>query len=876
MWMRLLGALLLSTSLALTACGGGSNTDPDDTNDPGDPNDPDDPNDPHDSNDPDDPDDPDGPDPDDPEDPPARKVTVQVDWLPTEADGQSTGVTVTLWVENEYRGELVITEPGAFAFDHEFSAGTRYELSVAINVNNLDYEGICRFVDAPSAYAFTFAEPVTHELLCRRVAKIAVAVQGLSGANTVGLTLDTDERANSVAVPFSSDVGNATVDLGGQWVNGDYTLSVSRQPAAFERCLIADPESTASPASSLSFAFDAFEDLTLSVSCEQLPPPEPGWTETPVEALFKAVQLSWRPIEGATFTILDAPVGQRSIILGSTGAPTFTIPVSLHLPPLPRVVIRACAGDGNCTDSAPLELETALTDAQKERLIGYLKPETPVANARFGAATAVTLDGQWMAVGAPDEPVDADNSGAVYLFRREASGWSLVSRTDLSGFGTANRGHGFGTSVSIVIKDGFPVIAVGVPRNAIRCTGVSWGIDCLTAPDNQSAPDSGAVYVLRHATGSTQLMAAIKPHNTHADGAFGASVALSQDALYLVVGAPGDRGAQSGPVTGARNNPPPGGFTTNLVGSASLADSGAVFVFTGDGSSNLNYQQTAYIKDPMAMTQDAMMEGSELSLGGGGLRFGTSMALSPTGRWLVVGSPGDRSLALGVFTTPLGNRGSITTAPVQTGSASVWAFEPGPAWSIRAWLRGEVPTDSDSRFGEAVAVGFSPELARLTVAAGAPLTHVQADSGKVFLYQGFDLDGFTSGADLLQPHTATDLSETAGPLIGGAGERLGSSVSFGGDGSFLAVGLGGADRVRLLRTTGLDFLPVGIAEAGGVNVRRKFDVNMTGFGTSVALSHDARTLVVGAPGENCSGGGFSLQRESCGATVTNAGAVFVH
>ncbi|TKB53217.1 MAG: hypothetical protein E8D50_07930, partial [Nitrospira sp.] len=111
-------------------------------------------------------------------------------------------------------------------------------------------------------------------------------------------------------------------------------------------------------------------------------------------------------------------------------------------------------------------------------------------------------------------------------------------------------GDGFGYSLALAGD----TLVVGAPGEASAATGING-----TQGDN-SAVNSGAVYIFTRTNGVWSQQAYLKASNTEADDVFGWSLALAGETL--VVGAPGEASAD-------------GDQTDN-----SAQDSGAVYVFT--------------------------------------------------------------------------------------------------------------------------------------------------------------------------------------------------------------------------------------------------------------------------------------------------------
>jgi hypothetical protein len=147
---------------------------------------------------------------------------------------------------------------------------------------------------------------------------------------------------------------------------------------------------------------------------------------------------------------------------------------------------------------------------------------------------------------------------------------------------------------------------VGARYESSNATGINGD-----QADN-SAANSGAVYVFTRTGSSWAQQAYIKASNTGANDVFGLSVSLSGDTL--AVGAFGEASNAMGINGNEADN--------------STSNSGAVYVFTRTGST---WAQQAYVKASNTEAND---------------RFGGSVSLS--GDTLVVGAFGEASNATGI------------------------------------------------------------------------------------------------------------------------------------------------------------------------------------------------------------------------------------
>ena len=223
-----------------------------------------------------------------------------------------------------------------------------------------------------------------------------------------------------------------------------------------------------------------------------------------------------------------------------------------------------------------------------------LRPtELAINSAQFGSIFDIDADVSNIAVGVPDIN---NGAGGVYIFSRTATGWSEV----LVAPNVLENEDAFGSSVALS-TDGV-VLAVGATGEESSATGIN-GDDL----DN-TAPNSGAVFVYSKTQDVWQREAYIKASNTDADDNFGFSVDLSRHGNTLAVGTPYEKSASIGINGDQQDN--------------SLRFAGAVYVFGRDV--NLQWSQQAYIKVGSDLSDDSM-----------GVGFGEEVILSDAGPLLV-------------------------------------------------------------------------------------------------------------------------------------------------------------------------------------------------------------------------------------------------
>jgi hypothetical protein len=375
---------------------------------------------------------------------------------------------------------------------------------------------------------------------------------------------------------------------------------------------------------------------------------------------------------------------------------------------------------------------------------GYLKASNSEAGDNFGMSVAIS--GDTVAVGAPGEASNgtgpANNSaasaGAVYVFTRSAGAWTQQAYLKAS---IVDAGDSFGTAVA-VSGDTLVVGATGEDSNA---TGVGG-----TQLDN-SAADSGAVYVFARSAGLWTEQAYVKASNTGAGDQFGATVALDVDTV--AVGSRFEDSNAAG-VGGNQND-------------ESSSNAGAVYIFTRSGAA---WAQQAYLK---ASTTDA------------GDEFGSSVALS--GDTLAIGARREDSNGVGV------NPGPGAESDNSLGeSGAVYIFNRSSgAWTQQAYIKASNAGAGDE-FGTSVAldantlaVGAPLEDSNATGINGSQTNNAATNSGSVYVYTRVG-STWTQGTYLKAANTDSDdqfgasLSLSDGTLTAGAPGEDSSATGIGG------------------------------------------------------------------------------------------------
>lgn len=457
----------------------------------------------------------------------------------------------------------------------------------------------------------------------------------------------------------------------------------------------------------------------------------------------------------------------------------------------------------------------------------YIKASNTSPYDAFGISIAIS--GDTLVVGADGEDssaigIDGDQgndsgpgSGAVYVFVRNGTQWSQQAYIKAS---NTNSGDSFGISVD-VSGDTLVVGAIGEDSNA---TGVNGD------QANNSAADSGAVYVFKRNGTEWIQQAYIKSSNTQENDYFGLEVAISGDTL--VVGGRYEDSSATG-VDGDQND-------------NSAQDAGAVYVFTRDAEV---WSQQAYIKASNTEAGDA---------------FGRSVAIS--GDTLVVGSAED-SNATGIN----GNQSDNSA----NAAGAVYVFNRnGALWSQQAYIKASNTNERDL-FGYSVAISGDTLVATAPV-EGSAATGVNGDQS--------DNSLVNAGAAYVFTRSDTAWSQQAYLKASNTDDRDVFGWSAGISGDLVVVGSEREDGA----TTGIngDETDNSLTDAGAAYVfnrsgttwsqREYVKASNTGyldyFGWLVAVSDG--TVIVSATGEESNATG--VNGNQIDNSVPNAGAVYVY
>jgi hypothetical protein len=349
--------------------------------------------------------------------------------------------------------------------------------------------------------------------------------------------------------------------------------------------------------------------------------------------------------------------------------------------------------------------------------ISYLKAPNNSDGDNFGFSVAISSD--IIAVGAPFESsattsiingsnlTSADNNGngngAVYVFRRNGSGWQheayLKAPNNPQGteFGYFSPIFGYSISVSD------DTIVVGTPNERSSTTNIINGSDLSST--NNSGFCFGAVYVFKCIGKNWSHEAYLKAPNGSYGDEFGNKVAISGDTI--VVGAHNEESSTTSIINGSDLS-----ATNNITWA-----NGAAYVFRRNGKI---WKHEAYLKAPNSHTQ---------------IFFGSSVSISED--TIVIGAPYENSTTTSIITGS--DLSSSNNNGISNGAAYVFK-RTGSIWSHEAYLK--APNNSNY-----FSFGYSVSISDDTIVIGAPLENSTSTS----IISGSDLsstnnEGSNNGA----------------------------------------------------------------------------------------------------------------------------------
>jgi hypothetical protein len=427
----------------------------------------------------------------------------------------------------------------------------------------------------------------------------------------------------------------------------------------------------------------------------------------------------------------------------------------------------------------------------------------------FGESVALSADGDTALIGGP---TDNAGKGAAWVFTRSGSTWTQQGEK-LTGAGETGEGT-FGESVALSADGGTALIG------GLR--------------DNSRA---GAAWVFtRSGSTWTQQGEKLTGGGETEEGRFGSTVALSEHGDTALIGGPTDNSragaawvftrsgstwTQQGEKLTGTSETGAGEFGSSVAlaadggtalagGPADNSGAGAVWVFTRSGST---WTQ-----------QGGKLTGSSETGAG---EFGSSVALSADGGTALIGGPADNS-----------------------GAGAVWVFtRSGSTWTQQGGKLTGSGESGEGKFGLSVALSADGNTALI----GGPEDDTATGAAWVF----------TRSGGVWSPQ---------GPKLTGGEEgngEFGVLVALSADGNTALVG-GWNDN----STQGAAWVFTrsgGVWSQQGPKLTGTGETGRGGFGTSVALSADGNTALIGGPGDNAATGAAWVFTRT-GSTWTQQGS----
>jgi hypothetical protein len=291
-------------------------------------------------------------------------------------------------------------------------------------------------------------------------------------------------------------------------------------------------------------------------------------------------------------------------------------------------------------------LEASGSPAADETLVEQkpkLTAEGEAPEGRLGRSVALSSDGSTLVVGAPK-----DGGGAVYVFSRDGSTWKQQARLTP---GEITFGQDACQPSSCPVEECGEEPQAG--EETVECafgSSVALSADGDTAlvgdPSETGGPGSAWVFT-RSEDGQWARAGSLVGGDTHWEGRFGRSVALTPDGTTALIGDPSSLSERGGAWLFTREGSSwtRGPMLTDEEGSP-LAHLGRTVALSGDGSTALvggpgDAEDTGAVWQ-FSRSGGAWLQHSKLTSPGGAPRdrFGRSLALSEDGATALIGAPG--------------------------------------------------------------------------------------------------------------------------------------------------------------------------------------------------------------------------------------------
>jgi len=508
----------------------------------------------------------------------------------------------------------------------------------------------------------------------------------------------------------------------------------------------------------------------------------------------------------------------------------------------------SCNGEG-CSESEVIDGAESLIGA-----INYLKsdgsPNKFNTPTKFGYSVSLSADGKTMAVGDttilsatyvdPDRPA----SGTVTIFNNVNGEWVQQDRFSPI---EATEEDGFGRDVALSKDGNTLVVSAYIDNNDLQ--GIIHTTDTNPPPRNEAAIHSGAVYVYTRTNNSWNEQAFIKASNSSTEDHFGSDVSISANGDTLVIGAE------------SVNN-----------------RTGAAYIFTR----NIN-----------TWSQQQIITASNADFGD---NFGANNSISDDGLTIAVAAPGESSQGTGIDNNIINETPPSQTDNSATRSGAIYVFtldtQSTPStWNQQAYIKTDTTEAGDAIGGgqRNIITNFIDLSDTLTLSSNGdtlaisavqedsnnrsdPTDNLAENSGAVYVFERSN--SIWTQQDYIKPDTIN------------IDARFGSSIELSSDGKTLAIGApkdnsGGkafsGTQINPVIQSGAAYLfardtngkwtQKTLIKASNTDVR-------DGFGSTLSLSSDASTLVVGAPKESSSATGINGNQQNNDGG--NDGAVYVY
>ena len=380
-----------------------------------------------------------------------------------------------------------------------------------------------------------------------------------------------------------------------------------------------------------------------------------------------------------------------------------------------------------------------------------LKASDPELSDQFGQFVAISGDGNYAIVGAPQEDTGGNAAGAAYIYVRSGNSWSQQQKIQSSNIGA---GDEFGCAVSINSDGTYAIVG-------------AWAEDT-------TATTAGSAYIFTRSGTTWTQQAQIQASPAASNDYFGISVEITPDANYAIVGAYFSSGTNGAAYVFSRSGTSWTQQAKLVASDAASADyfgwhvaisSDGSYAIVGangeEGTGNSNDNHGAsyiYVRSGTTWTQQAKIQSSDSAAGD---KFGWRVAMNSDGTYAAV-------------TSYLSPTGAVTQA------GGVYVFtRSGTSWTQQAKL---VASDAASYdfFGKGLAINSSGDLivigARGNDRGG---TYAEEDSGAVFIFT-------RSGTTWSQ---IKELNHTPAARLDYLGESVGMST----DASYIIAGAYGDD-----------------------------------------------------------------------------------